>query len=157
MKLTVHQANQHSKEDCPDIDYYAADRIVNQHDPIEFQVAVGRPRTAWPCKSLRHLVPQMSTAEWTITQIPISAWRSPPRPTPFRQAKRMPARRCSRSGAEFITLLSVKAFDGVVNSEKQLIHFDCSHRNGGAAFAPQPITWSADSIAVAKISYATFR
>lgn len=40
MKLSVHQASQHSKEDCPDVDYYAADKIIHQHDAQEFQVAV---------------------------------------------------------------------------------------------------------------------
>jgi VWFA-related protein len=40
MKLTVHQASQHGKEDCPDVDYYSADKIINQHNSTEFQVAV---------------------------------------------------------------------------------------------------------------------
>ena len=44
MKLTVHQALQHGKEDCPDVDYYSADQIINRHDPIEFQIAVQKAR-----------------------------------------------------------------------------------------------------------------
>ncbi len=44
MKLTVHQASQHGKEDCPDVDYYAANKIVNKRDPIEFQIAVQKAR-----------------------------------------------------------------------------------------------------------------
>ena len=44
MKLTVHQALQHGKEDCPDVDYYSADQIINKHDPIEFQIAVQKAR-----------------------------------------------------------------------------------------------------------------
>lgn len=40
MKVSVHQAAQHGKGDCPDIDYYSADKIVHQHDPNEFQLAV---------------------------------------------------------------------------------------------------------------------
>ncbi len=39
-KLAVHQAFQHGKEDCPDVDYYSADQIIRQHNPMEFQIAV---------------------------------------------------------------------------------------------------------------------
>lgn len=39
-KLSLHQNNQHLAQECPDVDYYAADRIVNGHDAVEFQVAV---------------------------------------------------------------------------------------------------------------------
>jgi VWFA-related protein len=39
-KLSVHLASQHEKEDCPDVDYYAANKIIHQHDPIEFQLTV---------------------------------------------------------------------------------------------------------------------
>lgn len=39
-KLSVHQAFQHQKEDCPDVDYYSADEIIRQHNPMEFQIAV---------------------------------------------------------------------------------------------------------------------
>jgi VWFA-related protein len=39
-KLSIHAASQHVKEDCPDIDYYAADKIIRQHDATEFLVAV---------------------------------------------------------------------------------------------------------------------
>jgi VWFA-related protein len=39
-KLKVHRTFQHDTRDCPDIDYYAADRILNQHDTTEFEVAV---------------------------------------------------------------------------------------------------------------------
>jgi VWFA-related protein len=39
-KLSVHQGSQHGKEDCPDVEYYAADKIMHQHDPIEFQLTV---------------------------------------------------------------------------------------------------------------------
>ena len=40
--LKVHRAFQHDTRDCPDIDYYAADRILNQHDYMEFMVAVAK-------------------------------------------------------------------------------------------------------------------
>jgi VWFA-related protein len=40
MKLSVHQASKHGEEDCPNVDYYSADKIIHQHDPIEFQLAV---------------------------------------------------------------------------------------------------------------------
>ncbi len=39
-KLKVHRTFQHDTRDCPDIDYYAADKILNQHDTTEFEVAV---------------------------------------------------------------------------------------------------------------------
>ena len=39
-KLSIHAASQHQKEDCPDLDYYAADKIVRQHDASEFLIAV---------------------------------------------------------------------------------------------------------------------
>jgi VWFA-related protein len=42
--LKVHRAFQHDTRDCPDIDYYAADRILNQHDYMEFLVAVAKAR-----------------------------------------------------------------------------------------------------------------
>ncbi|HEY1578895.1 MAG TPA: VWA domain-containing protein [Terracidiphilus sp.] len=45
MKLTVHRAFQHDTHDCPDIDYYSADRILNFHDQIEFQIAVGKVKS----------------------------------------------------------------------------------------------------------------
>lgn len=54
MKLSVHQASQHSKEDCPDVDYYSADKIINQHDPTEFQVAVLKAKA---CSSLKIFQP----------------------------------------------------------------------------------------------------
>lgn len=44
MKLSVHQANQNVKEDCPDVDYFSAYRIVTEHDATEFQVAVQKAR-----------------------------------------------------------------------------------------------------------------
>ncbi len=43
-KLTVHQAFQHAKEDCPDVDYYAADQIIRRHDPMAFQIAVDKAK-----------------------------------------------------------------------------------------------------------------
>lgn len=43
-KLSVHAASQHGKEDCPDIDYYAADKIIRQHDPEEFQLTVEKAK-----------------------------------------------------------------------------------------------------------------
>lgn len=44
MKLSVHQANQPGREDCPDVDYYAADRILNQKDQVEFGIAVEKAK-----------------------------------------------------------------------------------------------------------------
>jgi VWFA-related protein len=43
-KLKVHRTFQHDTRDCPDIDYYAADRILNQHDSTEFAVAVAKAK-----------------------------------------------------------------------------------------------------------------
>jgi VWFA-related protein len=40
MKLTVHQASQNVKENCPNVDYYAADQIIHHHNPFDFQLAV---------------------------------------------------------------------------------------------------------------------
>lgn len=51
-KLKVHRAFQHDTRDCPDIDYYAADKILNQHDNMEFLVAVAKAKA---CGSLGHL------------------------------------------------------------------------------------------------------
>jgi VWFA-related protein len=48
MKLKVHQTFQHDTRDCPDIDYYAADRILNQHDSTEFAVAVLKAKACYP-------------------------------------------------------------------------------------------------------------
>jgi VWFA-related protein len=42
--LKVHRTFQHDTRDCPDIDYYAADRIINQHDSMEFAVAVAKAK-----------------------------------------------------------------------------------------------------------------
>jgi VWFA-related protein len=39
MKLSVHQTFQPGKEDCPRVDYYSADQIINKRNPIEFQIA----------------------------------------------------------------------------------------------------------------------
>jgi VWFA-related protein len=44
MKLAVHLAFQHGKEDCPDVDYYSADQIISKHNPTEFQIAVEKAR-----------------------------------------------------------------------------------------------------------------
>ena len=43
-KLKVHRTFQHDTRDCPDIDYYAADKILNQHDYMEFVVAVAKAK-----------------------------------------------------------------------------------------------------------------
>ena len=42
--LKVHRTFQHDTRDCPDVDYYAADKILNQHDATEFAVAVAKAR-----------------------------------------------------------------------------------------------------------------
>jgi len=39
MKLKVREAFQPGKQQCPDIDYYAADQILNKHNSDEFDVA----------------------------------------------------------------------------------------------------------------------
>jgi len=44
MKLAVHSTFLHGKEDCPDVDYYSADQIINKHNPTEFQIAVQKAR-----------------------------------------------------------------------------------------------------------------
>ena len=54
-RVSVHQAAQHGKGDCPDIDYYAADKIVHQHDPNEFQLAVLKAKK---CSNLIMYQPQ---------------------------------------------------------------------------------------------------
>jgi VWFA-related protein len=43
-KLSLHQALQHDKGDCPDVDYYSADQIIHQHNAIEFQIAVDKAK-----------------------------------------------------------------------------------------------------------------
>jgi VWFA-related protein len=40
--VTVHQSFQHNSRDCPDIDYSSANKILNQHDETEFQIAVAK-------------------------------------------------------------------------------------------------------------------
>ena len=57
MKLSAHQASQHGAEDCPDVDYYAADKIVHQHDGIEFQMAVLKAKT---CTHIKIFLPSGS-------------------------------------------------------------------------------------------------
>lgn len=57
MKLSVHHASEHWQEDCPDIDYYSADKIIHQHDPIEFQLAVLKARS---CSHLKIFQPSSS-------------------------------------------------------------------------------------------------
>jgi VWFA-related protein len=39
-KVSVHRAFHHDTHDCPDIDYYSANKILNEHDQTEFQIAV---------------------------------------------------------------------------------------------------------------------
>lgn len=41
-KVSVHQSFQHNSRDCPDIDYFSANKILNQHDETEFQIAVAK-------------------------------------------------------------------------------------------------------------------
>ena len=41
-KVAVHQSFQHNSRDCPDIDYFSANKILNQHDETEFQIAVAK-------------------------------------------------------------------------------------------------------------------
>ncbi|UWZ82602.1 VWA domain-containing protein [Occallatibacter riparius] len=43
-KLSLHQALQHDRFDCPDVDYYSADQIMNHHNAMEFQMAVEKAR-----------------------------------------------------------------------------------------------------------------
>ncbi len=40
MKLKAQQVYRPSEHQCPDIDYYSADRILNKHDAPEFQIAI---------------------------------------------------------------------------------------------------------------------
>ena len=90
MKLTVHQALQHGKEDCPDVDYYSADQIINKHDPIEFQIAVQKARQC----SLSQVVIVPSPNIYDGLDNPLThfnAQRWPPRNMPLRSVKRMPA------------------------------------------------------------------
>jgi VWFA-related protein len=42
--LKVHRTFQHDTHDCPDIDYYAADKILKQHDAMEWAVAVAKAK-----------------------------------------------------------------------------------------------------------------
>jgi VWFA-related protein len=44
MKLAVHEVFQQGKEDCPEVDYYSADQIINKHNPMEFQIAAQKAR-----------------------------------------------------------------------------------------------------------------
>jgi VWFA-related protein len=43
-KLSLHQALQHDRGDCPDVDYYSADQIIHQHNAMEFQIAVDKAK-----------------------------------------------------------------------------------------------------------------
>ncbi|HEY3706555.1 MAG TPA: VWA domain-containing protein [Terracidiphilus sp.] len=56
-KLAVHRSTQHSKDDCPDVDYFSADRIINKHDSEEFQIAV---RKAMDCSGIQTFSPSSS-------------------------------------------------------------------------------------------------
>ena len=49
-KLSLHQALQRDRGDCPDVDYYSADQIMNHHNATEFQIAVEEARQ---CSSLQ--------------------------------------------------------------------------------------------------------
>lgn len=40
MKLKPQQAYRPGRDQCPDLDYYAADQILNKHDASEFQIAI---------------------------------------------------------------------------------------------------------------------
>ncbi|HVU47625.1 MAG TPA: VWA domain-containing protein [Terracidiphilus sp.] len=40
MKLASHQVSQNVKENCPNVDYYAADQIIRHHNAEDFQLAV---------------------------------------------------------------------------------------------------------------------
>ena len=46
-KLKVHRTFQHDTRDCPDIGYYAADKILKQHDSTEFAVAVAKAKACY--------------------------------------------------------------------------------------------------------------
>jgi VWFA-related protein len=59
-KLKVHRTFQRDTRDCPDIDYYAADKILNQHDSTEFTVAVRKAKACYPVPGR---VPQGSSGE----------------------------------------------------------------------------------------------
>ncbi|MGB6689297.1 MAG: VWA domain-containing protein [Terracidiphilus sp.] len=49
MKLKARQAFQQSASECPAIDYYAADQILNKHSRIEYGIALEK---AWNCLHL---------------------------------------------------------------------------------------------------------
>ncbi len=57
-KVTVHQSFLHNSRDCPDIDYFSANRILNQHDETEFQIAVAKVDA---CSGAVAVVPGSST------------------------------------------------------------------------------------------------
>jgi VWFA-related protein len=41
-KVALHLSFQHDTRDCPDIDYFSANKILNEHDETEFQIAVAK-------------------------------------------------------------------------------------------------------------------
>jgi VWFA-related protein len=44
IKLTVHEASQNVKENCPNVDYFSANQILRFHIPEDFQLAVQNAR-----------------------------------------------------------------------------------------------------------------
>ena len=74
--LKVHRTFQHDTRDCPDVDYYAADKILNQHDATEFAVAVAKARACGGGGGFSHgSAPLVGS---TIRRLCPKKWRIPP-------------------------------------------------------------------------------
>jgi VWFA-related protein len=52
--ITVHHEFQRDNHDCPDISYYSADKILNQHDDNEFAIAVAKVKS---CSQMQAMDP----------------------------------------------------------------------------------------------------
>jgi VWFA-related protein len=70
-KVSVHQATQHTKDDCPDVDYFSADRIINKHDAVEFQIAVKKARD---CSGIQMYSPPSSSSPSSGVDNPTSPY-----------------------------------------------------------------------------------
>jgi len=71
-KLSVHLASQHGKQDCPDVDYYAADKIIHQHDQIEFQLTVLKAKR---CSHIEIALPSSSSNLYDGMDNPIDPYQ----------------------------------------------------------------------------------
>ncbi len=104
-KLSLHQALQHDRGDCPDVDYYSADQILHQHNAMEFQIAVDK------AKQCSMIQTQLSPED------PITGLNNPN--DPFQRAAMSAATRALAMGEEDARE-SLAPFRTVVNAMSKL-------------------------------------